>query len=89
MIIPEALRQKFLDGLVRRSDTIAALIGTGDADALYRAFHSLAGIGGTYGYPHVTALAREGETFSRTGNAAELWRIVGELRAVAEIRTAA
>ena len=83
MIIPEALRQKFLAGLVRRTDELDLLIESRDAEALYRAFHSLAGIGGTYGYPTVTALAREGETHSHGGDVAALRRIVADLRKAA------
>jgi HPt (histidine-containing phosphotransfer) domain-containing protein len=83
MIIPEALRQKFLAGLVRRTDELDLLIAANDGEAIYRAFHSLAGIGGTYGYANVTALAREGEVHSRGGDVAELRRIVAELRKAA------
>ncbi|HSY49104.1 MAG TPA: Hpt domain-containing protein [Thermoanaerobaculia bacterium] len=48
-------------GLMRET---VAQIGPGPSDArtdLQRQFHSLAGIGGTFGYPAITDLAREGE----------------------------
>ncbi|HEX7150705.1 MAG TPA: Hpt domain-containing protein [Thermoanaerobaculia bacterium] len=60
-LTPELLRVKFQEGLERRTAELFTLIDAGDADGIYRAFHSLAGIGGTFGFPEVTALAREGE----------------------------
>jgi chemotaxis protein histidine kinase CheA len=65
------LQERFVMGLERRlSQLNAALttLGAGDAaqipstaDEMMRGFHSLAGIGGTYGFPHITEIARRGE----------------------------
>ena len=56
------LQERFLAGLDRRLDEIAAMMeGARDQDALMRMFHSIAGIAGTYGYPHITEISRRGE----------------------------
>jgi HPt (histidine-containing phosphotransfer) domain-containing protein len=44
--------------------------------ALERQFHSLAGIAGTYGYPDITDVAREGELRAALAGVAELRGIV-------------
>jgi HPt (histidine-containing phosphotransfer) domain-containing protein len=44
--------------------------------ALERQFHSLAGIAGTYGYPDITDIAREGELRAALGSVTELRGIV-------------
>lgn len=46
--------------LERALDTIVAA-SMSEVEAVMRDFHSLAGIGGTYGFPQVTALAHQGE----------------------------
>jgi chemotaxis protein histidine kinase CheA len=57
------LQQRFLVGLDRRlADLTMALDGAVDSDALMRMFHSLAGIGGTYGFPQITSISRSCET---------------------------
>lgn len=64
------LQQRFVSGLGRRlaqlkgefamlTDDSSRWMAT--ADAMMRGFHSLAGIGGTYGFPLITAIARSGE----------------------------
>lgn len=60
------LREHFRVRLRARMAEIRAIVeriaaGQTPADALALQFHSLAGIGGTYGYPAVTELARRGE----------------------------
>jgi len=53
------LEQRFLVGLGRRtSDLSVALNGAADSESLMRMFHSLVGIGGTYGYPAITETSR-------------------------------
>ena len=52
------LQRRFLDKLERRlADMATELDRTADADALMRMFHSLAGIGGTYGFPRVSEIS--------------------------------
>jgi chemotaxis protein histidine kinase CheA len=56
------LQERFLVGLDRRlADLKTSLNGAADAEALMRMFHSLVGIGGTYGFPRISELARRGE----------------------------
>ena len=53
-----------LDERLRRIDTALETVVDASGEPLetvMRDFHSLAGIGGTYGFPEVTRLAREGE----------------------------
>lgn len=66
IVIPEALRARFLERLAIRvttlESTIAALDEKHDLRAsLERQLHSLAGIAGTYGFHALTDLARAGE----------------------------
>jgi chemotaxis protein histidine kinase CheA len=57
-----ALQRRFLDGVERRlADMTTEIDQTADADALMRQFHSLTGIGGTYGFPRVSEISRECE----------------------------
>jgi len=54
-----ALQRRFLDGVERRlADMATELDRSADADALMRMFHSLTGIGGTYGFPRVSEISR-------------------------------
>lgn len=56
------LQHRFLDGLERRlADMTASLDGGADPEVLMPMFHSLAGIGGTYGFPQITAISRRCE----------------------------
>lgn len=58
-----ALQRRFLDGVERRlADMSTELDRTADTDALMRMFHSLAGIGGTYGFPRVSEISHTCET---------------------------
>jgi chemotaxis protein histidine kinase CheA len=61
------LQRRFLDKLEQRlADMAAELDRSADADALMRMFHSLAGIGGTYGFPHVSEISRRCEELCAT-----------------------
>ena len=56
------LQRRFLDGLERRlADMTAELDGGADPQVLMPMFHSLAGIGGTYGFPRITDISRRCE----------------------------
>lgn len=79
----EILEQRFRDGLKRRLEELEQLAGDRDFSNLYRAFHSLAGIGGTYGHFDITLVAREGEMHAQTH---DLARTRAAIRALAEIR---
>jgi chemotaxis protein histidine kinase CheA len=58
----EELQQRFLEGLQHRlTDLTQLLVGSADPDLLMRMFHSLAGIGGTYGFHGVTDMSRSCE----------------------------
>jgi HPt (histidine-containing phosphotransfer) domain-containing protein len=65
MSIPDRLaelQQRFLASLDRRLDEMTELLsGTAEVEGLMRAFHSLAGIGGTYGFPQITDISRRCE----------------------------
>jgi hypothetical protein len=78
-ITPEFLTQRFLAGFDRRVNELSVLAGKRDVTSLERAFHSLAGIGGTYGFPEVTRLAREGERLCQTGDVSRVERIVAAM----------
>jgi chemotaxis protein histidine kinase CheA len=63
------VRTRFIDGLGRRHDELDGLLdvvaAANDrdlADTVRRGFHSIAGIGGTCGFPELTEIASEGET---------------------------
>jgi hypothetical protein len=59
----QELQQRFLSGLdVRLGNITATLEGFADPGSLRLMFHSLAGIGGTYGFPRITELSRFAET---------------------------
>jgi chemotaxis protein histidine kinase CheA len=58
-----ALQHRFLLGLeLRLRDVATVLRGSGDPESLMRMFHSLAGIGGTYGFPRITEVSRRCES---------------------------
>jgi HPt (histidine-containing phosphotransfer) domain-containing protein len=81
-IITGALRDRFLTGLERRVGELTAALAANDVETLTRQFHSLAGIGGTYGFPEVTELARRAETLTRQSSFNAVRRIVDALAAV-------
>jgi HPt (histidine-containing phosphotransfer) domain-containing protein len=79
-MIPEMLRERFLSGLQRRVGELHAAIAARDVDTLARGLHSLAGIGGTYGFAEVTALARKAERLAQRGRFEAVERIVHALQ---------
>jgi chemotaxis protein histidine kinase CheA len=61
------LRERFLSGLERRlSDVSGVLMEGTNTDAVMRAFHSVVGIAGTYGFHDITDLSRICEELART-----------------------
>lgn len=73
----QMLQERFVTGLERRVAQLDDCLNTfrqcaGGAvsesilDAMMRGFHSLAGIGGTYGFDEITDLARRGELLCRS-----------------------
>jgi chemotaxis protein histidine kinase CheA len=84
------LRSRFLTGLTGRVremhvtiDLLAAGRGEdGAEETLARLFHSLAGIGGTYGFPEITFLAHAGEEACVAGERRDGRARVALLRAV-------
>jgi hypothetical protein len=58
---PHWLRERFFSGLERRVGQLNALLAAQRYEEAGLLFHSLAGIGGTYGFPAVTTLALEAE----------------------------
>lgn len=73
------LQERFVAGLDRRLTQLNAHVSSlrdahdgsqiaSTADELMRGFHSLAGIGGTYGFPQITDIARLGEQACRSLN---------------------
>jgi hypothetical protein len=61
------LREKFLGNLPRRVAAMRATIDGAGEEPLDRQFHSLAGIGGTYGFHEITHLAKAGEAACAAG----------------------
>jgi hypothetical protein len=62
------LQQRFLVGLDRRvTDLTTTLNGSSDPEPLMRMFHSLTGIGGTYGFPRITEISRSCEALCVAG----------------------
>lgn len=55
------LQQHFTARYDVRLADLVRLIDVQDFDGLQLALHSLAGIAGTYGFPEITDVAREGE----------------------------
>ena len=79
---PVALRERYGARLLSRIDALADGVRSGiEADAAMRAFHSIAGIAGTVGYPAATTIAREGEDACRVScEPLRLARILARLR---------
>jgi len=78
-ITPALLAERFAAGFERRLCELARLADAADAEGLRLAFHSLAGIGGTYGRHDITELAREGEVHCAMRDLAGVRRVVAEL----------
>ena len=91
------LQQKFVTGLDRRLVHLSGCLATISHDGLdvraveemMRGFHSLAGIGGTYGYGSITDAARRGELVCRAaqelGRAADVETLSGVLRTLSTL----
>jgi HPt (histidine-containing phosphotransfer) domain-containing protein len=86
----EALRALFVTRLHDRIGVMRETLtrieeGQEASSDLQRQFHSLAGIGGTFGYPALTDLAREGEGIleSPVVDVSLLCRIVAQLSCLA------
>jgi chemotaxis protein histidine kinase CheA len=63
----QELQQRFLAGLNRRViDLTTTLDVSSDPEPLMRMFHSLTGIGGTYGFPRITEISRSCEALCVT-----------------------
>ena len=98
------LQQRFTAGLQRRVgemnrclDTLtSSAIDAPTAENLQRLFHSLAGIGGTFGFHEITDLAKEGEHAcwqvvedERPLDASELTQLRGLVHSIAAFGQAA
>jgi hypothetical protein len=66
------LREKFLGNLPRRIAAMRAAIEGTAEEPLELQFHSLAGIGGTYGFHDITLLAKAGEAACGAGRRSEV-----------------
>lgn len=79
MLTAELLRARFLSGFQRRIDELQQMLASNDLAGAERAFHSLAGIGGTYGFPEVTTVARRAERHCAKAKLQEARRAVESL----------
>ena len=75
----ELLKERFTAGLERRVTEMLDLASRRNFASLQLPFHSLVGIGGTYGYPEVTRIARDGEQATNAGDVARAMRSLSEL----------
>lgn len=82
MITAEALRARFAISFAKRLADLHDVVHRGDLTAAERAFHSLAGIGGTYGFPMVTTLARRGEQHCAAARAPKVQRLLDRLMGI-------
>jgi chemotaxis protein histidine kinase CheA len=79
------LRRRFLTGLERRSSDLTAMLrGSADPESLMRMFHSLAGIGGTYGFHQVTDISRLSEALCQNAMAEQRAITVTEKQELAD-----
>lgn len=76
-----ALRAKFL---ARAADDLAWFRTNGDPprDEVLARVHKLAGAGGTFGFPHVSAAAAEVEEDLQSGRPADLTALIATLEAL-------
>ena len=81
MNVPDALMQRFFARFDQRLIELTRLAHASDEDALALAFHSLAGIGGTYGFQEITIVARAAEQGRR-----DVWDAIGELERIRNSR---
>lgn len=75
----EMLQKRFAAGFERRIADLTGQAERGDFDALTLGFHSLAGIGGTYGHHDVTEVARDGEHFAEQHDLGRVRAAIAEL----------
>jgi hypothetical protein len=75
----QILEQRFAAGFERRIGELALFVERSDFDALALGFHSLAGIGGTYGHQDVTEVARDGEEFAARHDVGRIRAVIAEL----------
>lgn len=74
------LERRFRDGYTWRLQEMFQLLEQQDLETLSARFHSLAGIGGTYGHFDVTELARRGEEHCDASDLTSALQIVAALR---------
>ncbi len=80
--LPEVLVQRFWARFDDRVRELERLARAGDVPALELAFHSIAGIGGTYGFPEITRVARDAEERCAASSIREVWRAIEELERI-------
>jgi HPt (histidine-containing phosphotransfer) domain-containing protein len=73
------LEQHFIARYDGRLATLVRLLEVPDFDGLELALHSLAGIAGTYGFPQITDVAREGEEHCDRHDLPNLRRTIARL----------
>jgi HPt (histidine-containing phosphotransfer) domain-containing protein len=83
MIPAEALRARFATSFAKRLADLHDVLDRGDLATAERAFHSLAGIGGTYGFPMVTTIARRGEEQCAAARTPEVKHLLEKLMEIA------
>ena len=80
--LPDFLLRRFLSRFDERLIELARLARSNDLSSLERAFHSLNGIGGTFGFPEVTRIAREAEEQCTPDGMQQVWRAIEELERI-------
>ncbi|MEO8379722.1 MAG: Hpt domain-containing protein [Acidobacteriota bacterium] len=75
----ELLQDLFISRYEGRLSTLVRLLEAGDFDGLQLALHSLVGIAGTYGFPRITDVAREGDEQCERRDEAALRRTIARL----------
>jgi HPt (histidine-containing phosphotransfer) domain-containing protein len=75
----ELLQQLFTARYEGRLAELVRLIEARDFDGLQLVLHSLAGIAGTYGFPRITEVAREGDQQCEQHDAPGLRRTIAKL----------
>ena len=75
----QMLQQRFAASFERRIGELTAFVDRNDFAALTLGFHSLAGIGGTYGHHDVTDVARDGEEFAAKHDIGRIRAAIAEL----------
>jgi HPt (histidine-containing phosphotransfer) domain-containing protein len=74
------LERRFRESYTRRLQEMFQMLEARDLNGLRARFHSLAGIGGTYGHFDVTELARRGEEHCHASDLTGALQIVAALR---------